>query len=552
MKTVCLQYPSGSAKQLKQMKKFKVAASTKGSSFRGFISRELPQFYNLDYFLILEKNGSLTKLDETKTFAQLEEGKKITLQLVFTKIDVSVNLCGKQTKKITLDSRETVGENIKKHFTQEEAKYYVFAFTPIDDSFTRITCQDMSLVTQGWFGEQLHIVRRVLPTEYQNLHKLFEECCFSADLGLTFMEPQDWVETCILKLKAEKKLDIPIQAQKKIIMHTLPPNIRIDDELISYTQKMQKQNSKTKMSSDEAMEKYINISTTNGGQCCFIDKVQFLIIDSKWRMTSQRFLYVSATAIFVTKDLGTSMVAKVFLNEISDFSFENGFLTISFVNKKEKWKIKSMKNKDVLFKVFKDVLSFVTKPIETDKLFNPQLSPKSSTANLPHISAQSSLTGSALQHSPDPSDPTDFVERSRDELLDMSRMQNQEIEQSILFSSNSDEMFYEKRPGLSELIVPTPDQKDEPFNVSSHVCRNLQCDQRVYIPEKVAKSDSSEEEDESDNSFNPLGNGAKKNDTFSFLYENSLFKKIEGSKTTKNALLITIILFFLLILKVIF
>ena len=100
MKTVYLQYPSGNVKQIKQMKKVDVTPSTNGRSFRVSISRELPQFYNLEYFLLLKKkNGLLTKLDETKTFAELEEGKKIKLQLVFTKIDVSVYLSGKQTKK---------------------------------------------------------------------------------------------------------------------------------------------------------------------------------------------------------------------------------------------------------------------------------------------------------------------------------------------------------------------------------------------------------------------------------------------------------------------
>ena len=542
MKTVCLHYPDRNAKSLKQIKKFKVAASTKGSSFRYCMLRDLGQFYNKDYFFLIERNDRLIKWDETKTVAELTEGKKLTLRLVFSRIDLVVKKASNQDQNVSLDMMQTAGENLRS--INEDPKYYTFAFRPVDDSFYRITCNSLSLVSQGWFGEQLFIVRRVLETEKQDIRKLFDECIFTGELGLNIMDSQNWIETGAMRLIADKKVKQSRQAQKRFITQYIPNNISIDDQLWPHLTNIIEHNQY--MSQDEARQEFIKLCTSSGGQCCFIDKVQFLIMDGKWRMTSQRFLYISPTSITITKDLGTSIIRRIFLSQISNVEAKDGVIIISFHNIPDKWRIKSTKNKEILYQIFLDVMSFVPKRI-VDSQTKP-LTPTNSSASISFIpNSQISNQNNSTQ-STDLSDPTESVEFSSKELQNMHHYSLDEFKQE---TAEEGETIESKVAGLSQLILPSIEERDKPFNVSPYVTRDLSCVQMVSVPEKQIKNGNSDDDD-SDTLAQFNLPSRKKPQENSFFSSNPILHRLEENKTTKNFFIASLALLFMLLLKVVF
>ena len=355
MKTVCLEYPGG---KLKLEKKFKVAASTKGSVFRGYIARELPQFYDIDYFMLMEHKGQITILDESKTFASLSEEKKMIIHLVYSKSDVTVKVSQEQQKKLSISLKENVGTNISNSINLPNSELFTFAFRPTDDpSYYRIVCKNMPLVYQDWFGEQLFVIRRVLPKETENIENLFNECVFSAKLGLTIMSPKDWIDAGICRLLGEG--NEPALINKKSLIDVIPNSIRVDENLFTCARAILEQNAG--MKKEEAMSRYIQISTLNGGQCSYIDRVQFLVMDGKWRMNSTRYLYVSPVTLTIAKEIGTGINHRVLISSISDYHFEEEFLIISFRDQKNKWRIKSLTNKKILKNILDEVIGLLPK-----------------------------------------------------------------------------------------------------------------------------------------------------------------------------------------------
>lgn len=270
MKTVLLKYPGGKGKQ---MKKFKVAPATKGSSFRSFITRELNQFYETDYFLLNLSNG-FEILDESLPFSEITSEKRLPLQLVYCHTTVTYINCNDQKKSVSLDLKVSCEKNIQQIINSPEFKYYSFAFRPADDNtFMKITCKSLPLVFQGWYGEQLYLTRYVLPSESKNLD-LYNHCVFSSKLSLSIMLPNDWVNAAIYRLIAEGKSPKDITRQHLIEM--IPPQIRMDDALFAHGQKVLFEFQR--LSRDEAKSHYIEMCIFFAGQCCYIDRVQMAIV----------------------------------------------------------------------------------------------------------------------------------------------------------------------------------------------------------------------------------------------------------------------------------
>ena len=86
--------------------------------------------------------------------------------------------------------------------------------------------------------------------------------------------------------------------------------------------------------------------------------------------------------------------------------------------------------------------------------------------------------------------------------------------------------------GLSQLIVPKPEEKDQPFNLSPHVCRDLSCVQMIQIPEK--KEEEEEESLEKETSV---------------LDKVPYINKLNIPQTSKGFLLVTLIFLVIFITK---
>ena len=465
MKTVCLKYPGG---KLKLDKKFKVAASTKGSVFRSYIAKELPQFYDIEYFMLMERKGQITILDESKTFASLSEEKKMIIHLVYLKSDVTVKVSQDQQRKLSISLKENVGTNISESINLPNSELFTFAFRPTDDpSYYRIVCKNLPLVYQDWFGEQLFLIRRVLPKETENVEDLFNECVFSSRLGLTIMSSKDWIDAGICRLLGEG--NEPRSINKKSLIEVIPNSIRVDENLFKCARAILEQNAA--MSKEEAMTRYVQISTLNGGQCSYIDKVQFLVMDGKWRMNSTRYLYVSPVTLTIAKEIGTEINHRVLISSISEYHIEEEFIIISFKDQQSKWRIKSLTNK----KILKNILDEVVELLSKDEANIIQSDFHASSPSL-EVSEQEQQEAAPVIESQD---------ASFDDSIDISHYNKIPTNQRIGIDMVSN--------GLSQLIIPKPEEKDQPFNLSPYISRDLSCVQMVQIPEK--KEEKEEEED---------------------------------------------------------
>lgn len=445
MKTVILKYPGGKGKQLK---KFKVAPATKGSAFRSFITRELNQFYDTDYFLLNLSNG-FEILDESLPFSEITSEKKLPLQLVYSHTTVTYINSLEQKKSVNIDLKAPCERNIMQIINSPDAKYYAFAFRPSDDpTYLRITCKSMPLVFQGWYGEQLYLTRYILPTETGNIEDLYSHCVFSLKLSLSVMLPYDWVRSSIFRLIADGKS--PKDISKQHLVDKIPHQIRLDDSLFAHGQKVLYEYQK--ISKEEAKRHFIEACTLFGGHCCYIDRVQMSIV-GKWRILTTRYIYINPISIFVSKDFGANIIQKVTFTEIMHFSSEDDFVVLTFHNG-TKWRLKS-KNKAILLNILSDVKSII--PSRADQTLSQAFS-------------KDKLLESAENFS-----LSDSQESQTEEEIQVSNVvQKLELEHATVTYN-----------GISPLITPSASEKDKIFNVKPLLFRNLKCIQKVEIPDIV-------------------------------------------------------------------
>ena len=324
----------------KKKKKFKVAASTKGSVFRTYLERDLVNFYEQDYFFIIEhSNGELTILNENLAFNSIIETKKITLILVYRNITKKIN-CYLEERDFKLNLSENVLNNLKSLNLKEKIEYYTFAFRPQNDTvITKIVSHDFPLILQGWYGEDLYLIKRFFENDFNDINEIYKTLNFNLILGLSFINISNWIKISLLRYIIEEN-SLNNFSRNKLSPY-LPSHLRMDSSInqIISTSLIEFSN----FSIEDCKKEFINIILLKSANCCFINRIHFLLLGNRWRLSSTRILYISLNNIFICKDIGNNIIHQFNIKQIINFEIEGEFLHITFDNN-EKWRIKSKNN----------------------------------------------------------------------------------------------------------------------------------------------------------------------------------------------------------------
>jgi len=450
MKTVLLVYPDSEGKR---QKKFKVASSTKGGVFRNYIDRELTQFFEVDYFLVFQdSNSSFSFLDETLPFNAVSTEKKLIFLLVYRHVSLTIMTILDVTHQAKLNLSETTRSNIESFFHTNDIDKYVLAFKPTSDpTITRVASSSIPLILQGWYGEQLYLVRRVLQSEKEPLDLLFHHYVLSCTLGLSFLSLFNWAKSAALHyIILGNNTMQPVWSKFPAL---LPPHLRMDHQVQGLIKVALGEYSK--LSVQDAMKEYILIVSSKSAQCCYIDRVQFLLMDNKWRMSASRFLYLSYNGIFITKDIGENLLNQAPITLVKSFVIENEFVLINFDNG-EKWRIKSKLNKCLV-----SIIDELKRAI-----------PNKITSHGSEKSIDIALSDYSEIIDEFPSLATD----QEDEKICKIEIDEVCKEQAIIRGT-----INTLPNGVTEIVLPTEEEKEKPFDFEPKMYRDLRCIEQIKI-----------------------------------------------------------------------
>lgn len=333
MKTVTIYYPDATGEK---RKKTKVPASTKGSILRTYISRDLPNFYNVNYLILFTNSkGQKEILNESIVFSKLSENKKLEFQIVYRNVDVILTTINR-TAKTSIDLSQNVIENIKAFTNDNDADKYCLAFRQKDEnSFFRIACHQSPLVLQGWYGEDLFLIKRIMPNDdVSDLEEAYKHIILSQKLRLSLYNLNDFATLYALQCVAEEKDE---KAFKEGLLSNAPSS-KVDDEFMKLS--CDAFSVYTKLTPIQAKQQYVDLAKSNCQHCCFIDRVQFMLKDGKWRVGASRFMFVGPNVICIMKEIGSMMQYNKPLSQLTNIDTDGEFLYFTF-HGGEKWRVKS-------------------------------------------------------------------------------------------------------------------------------------------------------------------------------------------------------------------
>ena len=431
MLKVVLRYPGSKATK---QRKFKVVPTTKGSVLRNYIGHCMSQFRDAEYLLIPKHKSSFLK--ESKPLTKFAASNVVKLSLVMKVQSVSVSFVdgAESTEAIQVD--KTVEENIEAISPGMGSKC-VFAFKKVNQDWYQITASSKELVFQGWNGEPLLLIRRLVRDDLseprENLDKLFVHAKVAANRGLSLYSPQQWAVLAALQFVADEG-----DLHGGSAVSSLPQIIRNDEAVMSTFLKSKQTWSRA--SKADVMKEYLRTAVEEGNQCCFIDKVKIMVNDQK--KLSYRWLYISKSTISVTREFGvmTSKSFFQFLDNIKDVTSNNDLVVITFLDGGD-WKIKS-ENMAVLKRVVRELT------------WKPEMSP--------NVSVQISLDDLSEE----------IQEKFQSAVFDMNALTTEK--------ARVDEV----QPGISKLVCPDLDDGDSDYDPSEQIYRELKIISPLIVPDE--------------------------------------------------------------------
>lgn len=456
MKKVLLRYP---VENIIKIKKFKIPLEASGLELRGYIARDLPQFASTDYFLAQEYlTGRLNMLEENSPLIPIPGEKKIILQLTYKHYPVLVNFVDGRKQTYNFDLSETVRTNLHLIVPGVE-EHYVFVFSlKSDPSYLHTTTLSLPLYNQRWSYEPLTILRRVIPSDTEGLSDpmkikmMASYCKYALKAQLSLYDAPNLIRLRVLQhILDGRNIN---QWGKAQYMQTLPEAYRSNEENIILFQEAIKEYSN--ITPPTAAREYVEISATKGAQCAFIDRVKFLIVGSKWKVSTHRYLYLSPRYIYVTKEIGSQIIYSAPTTNIAKIEFKDQFVFITLKNK-EQWRIKSDRPQ-ILYAAAND---FHAISYNEENLKNDDIDEEYDEGHSDNLLADSTRL-------------TDTEDSGFQFYKPLSRAQTPN------FISIND--VVKAQPGISELIIPGPNEENGPYSMEPLLYRDLKILEPLVIP----------------------------------------------------------------------
>jgi len=448
MKKVVLSIPCQDSISRRNVK-FKVAATTKGSNFRGYVCRQLVEFSDIEFFFLKKgNNGFYSIFDESIPFSNLNDTKKLFLELHFSVQNIFVKGVDEEEKVIPFDLRKNAGDNIK-DMGFEGNDWYTFSFNPIfDQSQYVLISHELPLLLQGWTKELLYLHKYVYMwdiREISNINSIYLQFRLNASRGLCFFDLETW--GAVAGLDALIHDFSPALLNKKTFKPSIPSILHKNESVIMNAQTTYQKYSNYQK--DELYNIYIGLFLNKGAQLCFYKRIKFQTNDSRWGISSNRFIFVSFNCLFVTKDIAHQFTHREYLLNIETLKEEGDTLYIHFTNGTQ-WRIKEDSTKVLL-------------PIITD-----------------FKQLYLTLTES-------PSSPKVKNQPSYEEMLFLS--QTQTDMDSLLIkkvpSAKNIPNIIRKEPGISRIVFDDGYDPNMDFNEEQYFWRNVNVISRPSIPNSI-------------------------------------------------------------------
>jgi hypothetical protein len=478
--------------------KLKVTAAMKGSNFKDYIRREIVNLTDVDFFFIYyDKEQRPMFLDDTKAFSSMPD-QKLRFRLVVRNQTINLRTAVGKEKPVTFDMQKTCNENIIS-LGLENPDHYILTFKPKGAIHPKIAAKKVQLVFQGWKGETVTLHRRISRQEYtdtstENLKKLYSTCRLYAADNLVYFKRNMWGLICAYLYLSEAKDGS--EFKKKTMEKMLPEGLQPNDQMLKIAQDTIRQS--MFLSSQEAAKNYVDHFIRHGTLCCHVEEVKFLLVDKKWRMQSNRCIYISSQRFLVTKDFYGEIVQSESISNIASVACDKERVIINIQGTKQ-WVLRT-ENAELLKYIIDD-------QIEIGKLFNPKnyrLSAQWEPSDIAEVSLAleaSKIIENAAQpesHIVQPEhlaiQPESHVTQPESHVAQPeSYVNTQEEEESskntnVFIKTGSVRLSrYRDReavPGISPIVPPEEGKENTPYSITDQCFRDLKVLKELILPER--------------------------------------------------------------------
>jgi hypothetical protein len=187
-----------------------------------------------------------------------------------------------------------------------------------------------------------------------------------------------------------------------------------------------------------ARSEFVELGSANGANCCFVDRVKFVSASRKWRIPSNRYLYVAADGLFVTRDLCLPGVRAAFA-EVADVTVETDHVVVVLTSG-DRWRIKSERHQVLV-------------------------------ATIGQMRERATARADAVQEDAAPAEAANDSDAPQFD----GAIQRDDWPRVLPDG-------HEMRPGISAIACPAPEEGDQPFDLDVQLSREIKIVTKLELP----------------------------------------------------------------------
>jgi hypothetical protein len=428
---VFIRYPSG-PNETKELT-LKIANTTNGAVLRTYIGHHLRQSGDVFYLLVFHSTDDIACfVSEKDPLSALSSAKRIKLDLVVRYDSVSVTDYEGAGARHDIDLKLPAGANLAAMLSSPADDFALAFRSGRDLPVYRLVASSLPLLFQGWSHDPLIIVRRVAGGG--DSREMFLQLRFSMSAGLCVFAPAQWGRLAVLQFAAEGGRLASLSAQQ--IAALLPASVRTDPAVTAAVADAMQQYRAIDAARTRA--EFVDVASASGANCCFVDRVKFLSTSRKWRIPSNRYLYVAPDALIVTRDLCLPGVRAAFA-DVADVVVETDHVVVVLTGG-DRWRIMSERHKVLV-------------------------------AAITQMRERATARADAVQEDAAPpeaandSDTAQFDGAIQTDNLPMVLPDTREM-----------------RPGISAIACPAPEEGDQPFDLDVQLTREIKIITKLELP----------------------------------------------------------------------
>ncbi|EAY21276.1 hypothetical protein TVAG_166510 [Trichomonas vaginalis G3] len=303
-----------------------------------------------DIIIIMEKsNGTIEILENNKTIGSITTKSELNLKALPKNLLCVFKTVDTYTQK-QIDLLKPVIEVIA-DVTNDNPLYYLMGFQFLGKGKKKTVCKvcsySLPLCIQTWFHDPIMLVKKcrkmnLNECDEQTITNMIENCRFANKLSLCAYSIDIWGKLAAYQFLSEKVPSITESYIRQNISRCVSPDVKASSEAEIIEKTIYHVRRHSRMDAKSARQHFFSTLLNEGCQCAFMEKVKFKVVGSLF--TIRRYLYITNSKIWVTKDLSTNVLEQGKTSEIVKTFFDGDCLIIEFVTG-VKWSLKSIRPK---------------------------------------------------------------------------------------------------------------------------------------------------------------------------------------------------------------